>query len=1070
MIRTWLFASLALICLSAVGCSSSSNSALVPQGPAGEIEPIQTDPGISLGSLDSLPAPTHAVSMEGPGWYDIQVNTHIARSGVVTPHPIGELPLAAVASPAFAMFGVMGFDGDNGPTSARISAAVNSGEYYVGFSDYISGNWVFSGPFTGSATVEIPNPDNHISPAAFTSENGHCYISVVVPSEGSLTLTKVELGVHGGVLGPAPPPMSSLFTSDEGIQFIWASSPNASDPDFAGYVVDRAPQFHGDFERLHTHPIQNNYYVDDTAVVGTPYRYMLRSIDVSGNISIGHSLNMVMDPASSLAPNPHVSLPPGPLFGPRIVAFDMTASNDPEGDPIDDYTIAFWGDIPDASGPEPVKLVVLQPGCYTFNASVTAGGRTATFLGSVKVYPQWNDPVVVKDSTPSNGHGVWLTSGVIPGTDRLIHGTTNPYTNHFTVMIEDGLGGLEMQNSYRPDAAMVAQDPLAFHNELLFMVESNSNIQISACNGERTKGLYGMGKYDQAVAGFASDGTDRVWVVICRDDGANYHLRAYDTGDPFSAYDIVPNSGDINWISAKYNPVVDALDIVYVTDLTNALYWVRDNLDGLPAVPIEIHPGTIASYPTIEVNPSNGRPLVAYYNSPLNRVVFSALTSDLTTWTPAEFIDNSTNNTIVHDLVLDDGYPYILLGLDDGTLNLYRRGASWNKTNTVTDTNTTVTFCTLTKIPGDDGLVITYRDMLHQLNSVHAAPDGTNTLRWTIPGIEPLGAELHGAAGTDGLHVIFRNFGGDMSHLISSDGETWNPEAAPAGPAENMDIVAGKDGEIYVSYFQVPDAKLDWWTGGGFVPVATVSTDVLHRPILTNSLTSNTIRFGCFDTGAGVMAYVHCEHGLVHSATGVVMDDVWGGVFSNSSNNTVMVAGGLVPTSGMVYKASWNNDVIAPIYFGGGSTIMSDDLFVEGKSMEHASFRTHEIFGGGDAFWTTSGLRNEPMRIEYSAFGESSLTTIDMPFEGVLEPRRTITAIDTPSYTAVALISDLNGDMTHFEWSDYGNWETLPLPRGIENMMSPELLCGTDGRWHLVYRDWVTDDLMCVSTKTLAPI
>ena len=40
----------------------------------------------------------------------------------------------------------------------------------------------------------------------------------------------------------------------------------------------------------------------------------------------------------------------------------------------------------------------------------------------------------------------------------------------------------------------------------------------------------------------------------------------------------------------------------------------------------------------------------------------------------------------------------------------------------------------------------------------------------------------------------------------------------------------------------------------------------------------------------------------------------------------------------------------------------------------------------------------------------------------------------------------------------------MPLPDGIENMTMPELIVGMDGRWHIVYKDYITDQMMSIST------
>ena len=51
-----------------------------------------------------------------------------------------------------------------------------------------------------------------------------------------------------------------------------------------------------------------------------------------------------------------------------------------------------------------------------------------------------------------------------------------------------------------------------------------------------------------------------------------------------------------------------------------------------------------------------------------------------------------------------------------------------------------------------------------------------------------------------------------------------------------------------------------------------------------------------------------------------------------------------------------------------------------------------------------------------------------------------------------------------FEWSNFGDWEQLPLPQGMHDDSLHELVIGPDGRWHIIYRDYVNDDLRIIST------
>ena len=80
------------------------------------------------------------------------------------------------------------------------------------------------------------------------------------------------------------------------------------------------------------------------------------------------------------------------------------------------------------------------------------------------------------------------------------------------------------------------------------------------------------------------------------------------------------------------------------------------------------------------------------------------------------------------------------------------------------------------------------------------------------------------------------------------------------------------------------------------------------------------------------------------------------------------------------------------------------------------------------------------------------------------EERRTVSAGYSWGGGAVGLISSYDGQHVWFEWDNFGDWEDLPLPGGLEHMCLPELIVGFDGRWHIVYRHLFTGEVLCLST------
>ena len=190
--RTTAFAIVVLsltVCLVSCGGSNGQVPEAVPNLGGDTVQ-------MGLPTLTELPPP-HQVSIQGPGWYEINPPATVARRGGQPSLP-NEIVLAAEGQPAFAIYGIHGFDGDCFPTSVRLTLREVSGEYLVGFSDFVAGTWRFSSSFIGSATVEIPELDEHTSPTAYTSGLNRHYFVVVIPDGGGMTVEGVELGVHGG--------------------------------------------------------------------------------------------------------------------------------------------------------------------------------------------------------------------------------------------------------------------------------------------------------------------------------------------------------------------------------------------------------------------------------------------------------------------------------------------------------------------------------------------------------------------------------------------------------------------------------------------------------------------------------------------------------------------------------------------------------------------------------------------------------------------------------------------------------------------------------------------------------
>ena len=125
----------------------------------------------------------------------------------------------------------------------------------------------------------------------------------------------------------------------------------------------------------------------------------------------------------------------------------------------------------------------------------------------------------------------------------------------------------------------------------------------------------------------------------------------------------------------------------------------------------------------------------------------------------------------------------------------------------------------------------------------------------------------------------------------------------------------------------------------------------------------------------------------------------------------------------------------------------------------------------GIALWCSNGTTTAPARWTPTMSHEGEIT--ELPTNPQLpgyDLRRTVSAMTTDDVTAAALLCDLSGQDRYLEWSNYGDWEALPLPGPDVNygsdrhMNHPVLFCGADGRWHIIYRDYDVDAVFIRST------
>jgi len=1101
---------------SVLGCLVSAVVAIVPlvscggHGVALDSAPGEGRPaarGEGLPELSKLSQPSRQLSMAGPGYYAIPPLDAMQWNNAV-PGPGGSLIISGGSSMGFAVYGVYGFDGDNGPTSARVTSASVTGSYYVAFSDYLGGKWTISGPFNASATAEIRLPDGqgvdmYTSATAFTSPAHATYLAVIVEQGSTLQLDQLALGVHGGRNGPKMPyaggygPKNRFY-----IRIVPVKSEFA--PDYAGFLIERAPQFSGDYVPLFTQPIRVRYYNDSSAETGVRYRYRVAAVDVSGNVSPWFTFTAGPREGALSAPFVRLKAPRGPLRGKSTVTFDMSDSLDPEGIGITKYSLTLSGQLPASySGANPTVSMTLQPGCYLVVASVeTSDSRDDSLIRPLKVYPAWEDtPVVV--AGVQQGVGVPrirpVSLGRFSSTGRLLAvgsdfvsggllGWYEPlplvmnWTPRFMPQIAPLLGGIS--------------EPVELQGALYVAVSDGGPINVLQCQtgAMASLGLF-WSAFDGSPVALASDGVSQLWTVYAEENAGQYRLVVQEIHGDGRTTNAQLNIGTPYDVDAVYNSDVQAVDIILSADI--GVEWLRWDPVLRTVSKSAILNGANASAVDIEINPLSGRPAVMFAMGTDH--YYSELTAG-GLWTVQEQIDNSQVNRSPGDMEFGaDGAPCCYFALNAGQAHLYQRNAPgvWTVRNTPPAPTNSGFDVDMINLPGSEDFVVADTDVSGNVHLLTLESGGACPEKWQLKSSEGLGRWLSGAAGTldqtangpEELHASFGTinpFPTTHHYTSTNQGLTWTPRN-DIGLKQTSLAASGK-GFVYLTGSSGTDNFLDLWSPAtnSFAGLKSYPADPANAPTVYGDLGDDYGEWFTYDQAATTLHFDEYDGSTPAFTTASTPEQtpIWSGTQAilGYSFGMLCLAGGTQIDDALVYYCDpyhGEMNLIQQPGIGAGLRLFSHPL-VELHQLASArylyNYGADEGALGQTAIWATamfytSGEYGQALRFDLVDNGNNRYAQLPLPsLESLLymrldsEPRRTVAAFQACGTTAVALVASIDGKDAYFAWSDYGNWEELPLPHGLQFMSLPQLFMGRDGAWYMLYHNWSTDQIMCIRT------
>lgn len=1080
-----LMLAVVLLALSACGGGHGAPS----PSPGGAPTAAPANPlAAGLPALSELPVPTRQVSLSGPGWYNIPVAEMDGSSGAVL--NADAIDLTGIAPLAFALYGVCLFDGDNGPTSVKATVAGLTGEYYIGFSDYSRGSWAFCGPFNASAEASVPEMDHHTSVHDFVSPLGASYVVIAIEPAAALTLTKLELGVHGGVKGPRPPTKLYSLNDTPSVRLDWTNSLDSTAPDFAGYYIESAPLLAGDFTPQNATPAKVDYWLDSASITGQSYRYRVCAVDASGNRSAWIECNGFAAGGSQIGAVAKMRGPHGMLYGPAQVSFDFSDSYTLDDSVITEYDLSFVGG-PSSSAGSPVVSATLQPGCYLVAGTIQASGTAVSFdetFSKLIVYPRWQDqPVVVRAAMPPGGlaqsrlqnlRGCALPSGeaVLVGYDATAaslavwQGPTAGMPKLTLLPVENVLcigEAVEVASN-----SGYAYFPVLAADKLYLMVVGPGRPYLAG--GWPNTGVFpSPASYTAAAA--VGDGA---WIFTNRTtstDGLTwYNLNASgsDTGqiaflEPATAFDAVAV------------PMSNAIDIVYSTATVTA--YVRLDLATESVTQSTQLASVAAGAIDLELDPATGRPVLAYsYGSQHYYRELDAVGS----WMQEMAIDPAVTCFAPLDIAYDDGVLYAYFATwPSGVTARYKYDAGvWTR---LTDAS----------FSGDDGYQVALLPLTGEPASLVADVDNAGTVflakmtvdladevLWQIPAGDGQGFELHASAGPDGLHAVWRSELSDrLRHYLSADsGATWQDAdpglALPIG-ARGIDLSRDKLAlDLWLSYEDGINSSLLRWDASapGFNLSVSSPNNGHQRPYLAHCYQAAGMLWEAFDGASSMLNYVGGmgdELVPIPWSQGGVVD----GVIAGESTDVYHSFPALISYYDSVESGVYTLGLLS--YMQPAATAITPVTHIEwmyspvvlGRTLAETRYN-NGVYGTNPGpgytvtFFASYGYGDLPLRYDLSDTHTPLTTDVLFPTPTAGEARRTVSAAMAQGDTGVVLIASLDGSQALFQWSNFGQWQDIPLPKGLTRAFQPELVVGTDGRWHILYKDWLTDDLMCWST------
>ncbi|MCB1217535.1 fibronectin type III domain-containing protein [bacterium] len=1072
MKASWMIAAaIALLC-GLVSCGSSGSGTVRT-----ELQDTQLQQQLPGTELDGVDGP-RAVSVQGNGTYALQLDRILQASQAAMDGD--ELVLSPGGDSGWALYRISGFDGDMFPLCAQVEVSQGSQPYRLAFPDYNSGRWSFSPALSGSATADIPAAQGVQHPLRSVSEFGNSYMLLLTEGTEELRISGITLEVFGGSNAPLPP--SELSDSDGQTEIIlsWYPSPDEDAPDFAGYLLERAPFNSGNYTELLRGPSPLNTYVDADVTPLVSYRYRLRSLDSAGNLSAAIYQFDAMCGQGTAEVVAILDMPAGDYTGPAEVEFDLSGSYVTDGSQIDNYELLIDGQPP-ISGPSSSYTLLLQPGCYRVTGVAHSGALSDFAISYVRVLPQWQEQSVLVDEMQGNSGSMLLARSARLPDGRLVHVGYDAGL-HLINVWQETAGGLRFHSYYSGDDEIISScEPVLDGDVLHFGFSTDGGLQIISVDSAGPQRLLQPLGLDGGIFCLALDGDGHPCLFRQIDNGGNFDLiysrfdQAAQTQTVLSA---VP--GGIKAVDAVWNPSISAFDICY-GDNVALLYEQWEPLGG------HIAGGGLYNFKVLQVDleadPVSQRSTMLVLLDVAPFESWYMYQESAGNWSLPEKPAPGLKCARTADLRVANGDSHVLVQLNDGIDELFRfysrDSGNWPLNSEMLVADSADYPMSLLPLDGNGMLgCIPLKSGTHELLEFpfSGIPASQQLIGHAGDGLR---GELHATAGSDGLHVVWLNEAYDeLEHFRSSDGQSWADTAPGIGKVTDLDLASTSGGEVYLSFVDVNSTKLQYWDGSSWMSQLAYPGIAGFRPSLMSQPTNEVMYWYVHLQPANALRYVEGNQSTPWSYVaqnpaqptwqGALMDG--GFSFQGIKPRWFSLIGpSLVNSELHFYDYNIMDPELIGIHQNGTS-----QRKVYGRTMDCCLYMSTE--GVRQSLWLTgaSGLMDSVRMLPTPPSTELAPMVVPVrdPIAALVETGirfRSVNMSQARGRTALALESGMLGYDSKLFWSDFGRFTQLPLPTQLDDtngawIMSPEVVVGMDGRWHVIYLDIPSGQMRCIST------